>query len=104
MSSKSFGEIIKEKRNMAGYTQSETADMLYITRSTYNHYEKGARTPSIDVLLRMARLYNLNPLDLLTPLIPTEYIADFYLPTTNTPVKYTDDRNIISFYNQTNIN
>lgn len=76
-------EILKEKRNAVGYTQSETADLLFITRSTYNHYEKGERTPSVEVLVRIAQLYNMNPLDLIVPLIPSEYVMDTYLPIQN---------------------
>lgn len=104
MSSKTFPEILKEKRNVAGYTQSETADLLFITRSTYNHYEKGARTPSMDILLKIARLYKINPLDLIAPLIPSEYISDFYLPTNNIPAEYTAcNQKLLSTLQQINI-
>ena len=90
MYSYTLPEILKEKRNALGYTQSETADLLFITRSTYNHYEKGERTPPVEVLVRIAQLYKMNPLDFIAPLIPPEYLVDIYLPLQNLHYGYSN--------------
>ena len=39
MKNNNFATTLTEKRIAAGYTQAQAADLLYLARSTYNHYE-----------------------------------------------------------------
>ncbi len=67
-----FSKTLKEKRLEAGYSQAELSELLYITRASYNHFETGKRTPTIHTLLRMSSIFNINPMELLCPLIPED--------------------------------
>lgn len=49
---------IKYLRKMRKMTQNELAIRLGISASTVSSYENGIRLPSYDILLRMARLFN----------------------------------------------
>lgn len=72
MPNKEFAAILREKRKAAGYNQAQVSTMLFLSRSTYNHFESGIRIPSIDVLIRISALYHINPMELINSLIPKE--------------------------------
>ena len=53
--------LTKQLRHLRGYnavTQREIADALCIERSTYAYYELGETQPSLLMLVRLARLYD----------------------------------------------
>ena len=53
--------LTKQLRHLRGYnavTQREIADALCIDRSTYAYYELGETQPSLLMLARLARLYD----------------------------------------------
>lgn len=70
MSNVMFSQLLKEKREEHGYKQWEVADMLYVSKSTYSHYESGERLPTIENLIKIAALYNMNPMELLYVFAP----------------------------------
>ncbi len=53
-----FGEKLKTMRKEAGMTQKELADRLGITKSVVSYYELQERTPSPDVLIRLAGIFH----------------------------------------------
>ena len=53
-----MGKRIKELRTNAKFTQKELADRLGVTKSTITAYENDSRTPSYDVLIKIARVFN----------------------------------------------
>lgn len=69
MKKNDFSFILTKKRIASGLTQTQVANSLYMSRSTYNHYERGFRIPSIETLIQLSDLFNVDPLILLTPLI-----------------------------------
>lgn len=52
--------VLKELRKNKGMTQKEVARDLNITDRTYGHYETGKREPSIDMLIEIAKYYNIS--------------------------------------------
>lgn len=52
-----FGNVLKELRMNAGMTQTELAKRLGITKSVVSYYELQERTPSPDVLIRLAGIF-----------------------------------------------
>lgn len=56
---------LKELRSVHGYTQDYVAAALGVVRQTYSHYEAGRRTPSPDILYKLAGLYNISVDDLM---------------------------------------
>lgn len=52
--------VLKELRKSKGMTQKEVAHDLNITDRTYGHYETGKREPSIDMLIEIAKYYNIS--------------------------------------------
>ena len=70
MQSKKFADILKQKRENAGLTQYEVADALHISRTSYTFYETAGRMPSVETILNISTLYQLNPMELLCSFIP----------------------------------
>lgn len=51
---------LKLYRKQNRYTQQEIADILGISRQAYSNYEKGKRSPSLSVLIKLADLYQIS--------------------------------------------
>lgn len=49
-----------ELRTDANMTQQQIADYLEIDRSNYSKYELGKLTLSVDMLIKLAKLYNVS--------------------------------------------
>lgn len=54
---KRLPEKLKELRTKFGYSQREVAKQLNVSPSIISGYETGERTPSIEVLFDLSRLY-----------------------------------------------
>jgi transcriptional regulator with XRE-family HTH domain len=52
------GERIKELRSARNLTQSELANMIGVRVSTVSSYELSARQPSYDVLIKIAKVFD----------------------------------------------
>ena len=64
MKAKIFSEVLKELRKAKGYSQEDIAAALGIVRQTYSHYETGKRIPNVEILYKLAGLYNISVDDL----------------------------------------
>ncbi|HEX3039010.1 MAG TPA: helix-turn-helix domain-containing protein [Caproiciproducens sp.] len=54
-----INERLRELRVKSGYTQYQIAKILNIDRSTYSYYEIGKTTPDINVLITLAKIFNI---------------------------------------------
>ena len=54
---KGLPEKLKELRTKFGFSQREVARQLNVSPSIVSGYETGERTPSVEVLLDLSRLY-----------------------------------------------
>ena len=76
---------IAQLRRMAGINQNQLAEELLLSPSTIGMYEQGRRTPDIEILIQMARFYNVS-LDYLitgleyTPTGETSDMPPFLMP------------------------
>ena len=55
-----FGNHLKELRTQAGLTQSQLAQRLGITKSVVSFYELQERSPSPDVLVKLAGIFHVS--------------------------------------------
>lgn len=55
-----FGKRLREMRMKRGFTQQKIADALDVALRTYQHYEEGSRSPSLDLLVRMGDVLNIS--------------------------------------------
>lgn len=55
-----LSERLKECRKAKGYTQIEVATLCDITEKTYQNYELMTREPKLEILIRIADLYNVS--------------------------------------------
>lgn len=55
-----LGIALRALRTGKNLKQSEIAKQLGISISAYSHYECGERTPNIDILVMLAKLYKIN--------------------------------------------
>ena len=53
-----FNSRLKELRHEKGLTLKEVSEALQLTLGAYAHYEHGIREPSIEIIKRMCRFYN----------------------------------------------
>lgn len=57
---------LKRLRNEHNYTQTQIGELLNISRQAYSNYETGKRIPDIDMLIRIADIYNVTLEQLVT--------------------------------------
>lgn len=55
-----FGERIKELRKNHGWTQAQVAEEIGVTKSVISFYENKDRSPSPEVLVKFAELYQVS--------------------------------------------
>ena len=55
-----FGEMLQELRKDKGWKQSDLADRLGLSKSAIGAYETGISEPSIENLIKIAELFNVN--------------------------------------------
>ena len=54
-----FEELLTELRESHGLTQDDVANAVSVTRAAYGNYESGARRPTYETLIRLARFYGI---------------------------------------------
>lgn len=62
-----FGERLKELRNEKGFTIMELGKSLGVSHTAISRWEKGQRTPNIDVLILCAKFFQ----------VSTDYLCGF---------------------------
>jgi transcriptional regulator with XRE-family HTH domain len=55
-----FDRRLKELRLINKLTQQELANLLFVSKSTICSYEKGKRMASIDTLIKISNIFNVN--------------------------------------------
>ena len=55
-----FGNILEELRVQSGMTQQQLAEKLGVTKSVVSYYELSERTPSPEILLKLAALFHVS--------------------------------------------
>lgn len=58
-------EKLRFYREACALSQEQVADALNIHRTTYTYYESGKTMPNLNMLTRIAAIYNVSPLELL---------------------------------------
>lgn len=53
-----FGDKLKMLRTGQNFTQQQLATRLGVQKSVVSYYESGERTPSTDVLIKLARVFH----------------------------------------------
>ena len=53
-----FGQRLKELRIKSGLTQNQLADRIGVTKSVVSYYELHERTPSPEVLVKLASIFH----------------------------------------------
>ncbi len=61
----SFSERLIHLRHSHNLTQKEVSDALGLVRSNYNRYERGARTPSNETIVKFANFFKVSPMYML---------------------------------------
>lgn len=62
---RSLGEVLRERREGCKMTQELVAEKLGVSRQAVSKWEQGASEPSTTNLVKLARLYGVDPADLL---------------------------------------
>lgn len=55
-----FGEKVKELRKKKGWTQAQIANEIGVTKSVISFYENKDRSPSPEVLIKFAELFQVS--------------------------------------------
>ncbi len=75
-----LSDRIYELRMSFGWTQVQLAEKLNITKQTVSNWENDNIQPSIDMLVKLSKIFNV-PTDYLLGLTPTNFINVDGLPT-----------------------
>ena len=70
------GQRLRILRENCGYTQQQISNILNIDRSTYAYYETGKTFPDINTFFALARIFNVDILDILEPEDPVTTVSD----------------------------
>lgn len=62
---RSLGEVLKSHRERCKMTQELVAEKIGVSRQAVSKWESGAAEPSTSNLIKVARLYGIDPADLL---------------------------------------
>ena len=62
---RSLGEVLKEHRTRCGMTQEFVAESLGVSRQAVSKWENGTADPSTSNLLKLAKLYEITPEELI---------------------------------------
>lgn len=54
------GKTIKYLRSRVGFTQKEVSEKIGIAQQTYAGYESGKHEPNIEIMIRLADIYNVS--------------------------------------------
>lgn len=57
---KRFGEKLRMLRQQRGLTQTELANLLGTNQSHVGKMEKGTRSPSVEVLMKLMQIFNVS--------------------------------------------
>lgn len=57
---KTIGNILMELRTKNGYTQSDVAEKIGISKMSYFRYENDQREPSATIIANLAKIYNVS--------------------------------------------
>ncbi len=68
-----FGEKLKQLRIDAGMTQAELATRLNVTNSVVSYYELHERTPSPEILIKLAGIFHVTT-DYLLGIAPSKLL------------------------------
>lgn len=71
-----LGERLQELRTSQNLSQKEVAEILDVSPSVISNYESSERTPSVEKLVALARLYH----------CPTDYLLGFDVKTKATSI------------------
>ncbi len=55
-----LGKRLKELRKMEGMTQQELGDLINVTKVSICCYEKGTRTPTIETLMELTKVFHVD--------------------------------------------
>jgi len=55
-----FGTILKQLHLSTGMTQKEVAEKIGITKSVISYYELQERRPSLEILVKLASMFNVS--------------------------------------------
>jgi len=68
--------LLRKLRKENGLTQQQVADFLHLDRSTYAYYESGRTKINIDILIRLARFFQVSLASLVGEEVHTEQFSD----------------------------
>ncbi len=58
MGIENFAHLLKKRRTALNLTQSKVAQLCYMSKSCYNHFENGKRLPSLNTLFHLSSALN----------------------------------------------
>jgi len=68
--------LLRKLRKENGLTQQQVADFLHLDRSTYAYYESGRTKINIDILIRLARFFQVSLASLVGEEVHAEQFSD----------------------------
>ena len=88
-----FPERLKHYRALAGLSQKETAERIYLSQNAYSKYELGRSSPNPETLRQLAKVFGCSAADLIGEEVPAPE------PPEEEPVRLTpQERELVEIY------
>jgi len=71
-----YVKLLKTLRKENGLTQQQVADYLHLDRSSYAYYESGRTKINIDILMRLAKFFQISLAMLVGEELPAQQLAN----------------------------
>lgn len=55
-----YGEKLRKLRNLEGWTQKQVAEKIGVSKQTYSHYENENRKPGLEMIRKLAEVYQVD--------------------------------------------
>lgn len=76
MSLTQFASLLKQKRTTLKLSQSKVAELCYLSKSSYNHYENGNRLPTLETLFLLSNVLETDVNELILAIVYDTDVTD----------------------------
>lgn len=97
MKENSLPKMLRDLRKVHSYTQDYVASALGVVRQTYSHYETGKRSPSPEILYKLAALYHVSVDDLMQQTVELDPEMYYETPSHDSATDY-ELRDYLRYY------
>lgn len=105
-----FATLLRQRRTALNLSQSKIAKLCFLSKSSYNQLENGLRLPSVDTLLRISNVLDVDPSEFIYAIMADKgddnhlsipnYIKEDLTPTSQYSNSFIESFNLLDKFEQ----